>query len=51
MSDVDVGKMSYAELVSLRDKLEQEIAGKRDEELKVLGKVCKTSRQSDWCAA
>jgi len=36
MADVDVGKMSYAELVSLRAKLEQEIAGKRDEELKVL---------------
>lgn len=36
MADVDVGKMSYAELVSLRTRLEQEIEGKRDEELKIL---------------
>lgn len=36
MADVDVGKMSYAELVSLRIRLEQEIEGKRDEELKIL---------------
>ncbi|WP_077037181.1 H-NS family nucleoid-associated regulatory protein [Pelomonas sp. KK5] len=36
MADVDVGKLSYAELVALRARLEQEIEGKRDEELKVL---------------
>ena len=36
MADVDVGKLSYAELVALKTKLEQEIVGKREEELKVL---------------
>lgn len=36
MADVDVEKMSYAELVALRTRLEQEIEGKRDEELKIL---------------
>ncbi|MDT9002236.1 H-NS histone family protein [Paucibacter sp. APW11] len=36
MADVDVAKQSYAELISLRARLEKEIEEKRDEELKVL---------------
>lgn len=36
MAEVDVGKMSYADLVALRARLEAEIEGKRGEELKVL---------------
>ncbi|UDF36880.1 UNVERIFIED_ORG: H-NS histone family protein [Shinella sp. XGS7] len=36
MAEVDVAKMSYAELVALRAKLEREIEGKREEELKTL---------------
>lgn len=36
MTDINVATMSYAELLSLRAKLEQEIQGKRAEELKVL---------------
>lgn len=36
MSNVDVSKLSYAELLQLSKALEQQIAEKRDEELKVL---------------
>ncbi|WP_431258496.1 H-NS family nucleoid-associated regulatory protein [Roseateles chitinivorans] len=36
MSNVDLSKLSYAELVELSKELERQIAGKRDEELKVL---------------
>lgn len=36
MSNVDVAKLSYAELIELRTQLERQIAGKRGEELKVL---------------
>ena len=36
MQDVEVGKLSYAELVALREQLDREIEGKRAEELKVL---------------
>ena len=36
MSNVDVSKLSYSELVELSRELELQIAGKRDEELKVL---------------
>lgn len=35
-SEVEVGKMSFAELVALRTKLDSEIEAKRSEELKVL---------------
>lgn len=36
MTDVDVAKLSYAELIALRKSLDREIADKRGEELKVL---------------
>nr|WP_297384555.1 H-NS histone family protein [uncultured Roseateles sp.] len=36
MSNVDVSKLSYAELIALSRQLEQQIAEKRGEELKVL---------------
>lgn len=36
MSNVDVSKLSYAELLQLSKELEQQISEKRDEELKVL---------------
>ncbi|OWQ46599.1 hypothetical protein CDL60_14150 [Roseateles noduli] len=36
MSQIDVSRLSYAELVSLRSELEQQIDEKRGEELKVL---------------
>ncbi|MDY0746537.1 H-NS histone family protein [Paucibacter sp. R3-3] len=36
MADVDVGKLSFAELVALKAQLDKEIEGKRGEELKVL---------------
>ncbi len=36
MSDVDVGKLSFAELVALKARLDKEIEDKRSEELKVL---------------
>ncbi|WP_431101207.1 H-NS family nucleoid-associated regulatory protein [Roseateles noduli] len=36
MSQIDVSRLSYAELVALRSELEQQIDEKRGEELKVL---------------
>ncbi|WP_428508742.1 H-NS family nucleoid-associated regulatory protein [Roseateles sp.] len=36
MTEVDVGSLSYAEMVALRAKLDSEIQDKRGEELKVL---------------
>lgn len=36
MSNVDVSKLSYAELLQLSKELEHQISEKRDEELKVL---------------
>jgi len=36
MADVDVGKLSFAELVALKARLDKEIEDKRGEELKVL---------------
>lgn len=36
MSNIDVSKLSYAELIALSRQLEQQIAEKRGEELKVL---------------
>lgn len=36
MTTVDMTKLSYTELLSLSEKLDQEIAAKRTEELKVL---------------
>ncbi|MDC6166569.1 H-NS histone family protein [Paucibacter sp. XJ19-41] len=36
MTEVDVGRLSYAELLALRAKLDREIEDKRGEELKVL---------------
>ncbi|WP_158218841.1 H-NS histone family protein [Roseateles aquatilis] len=36
MTNVDVSKLSYVELVELSKKLEEQIQGKRTEELKVL---------------
>ena len=36
MTEVDVGSLSYAEMVALRAKLDREIQDKRGEELKVL---------------
>ena len=36
MPNVDVSKLSYAELLELSKELERQIEGKRDEELKVL---------------
>ena len=36
MADIDVGKLSFAELVTLKARLDKEIEDKRGEELKVL---------------
>lgn len=36
MSQVDVSRLSYSELVALRKELDEQIDGKRSEELKVL---------------